>query len=75
MPDINVIRAWERIGAPDHVVNWLKEGVRLPINRDPGNFQCENRVYSDKAFTFVDKEVQTLLSNGAIIRSNSKPQC
>ena len=75
MPDINVIRAWERIGAPDHVVNWLKEGVRLPINQDPGNFQCENRVYSDKAFTFVDKEVQTLLSNGAIIRSNSKPQC
>ena len=70
-----MIRAWERIGAPEHVLDWIKDGVRLPVESDPGNFQCDNRIKNVREFEFVDKEVSSLLERGAIIKSQTKPQC
>ena len=58
--------AWRRIGAPDHILNWVKDGVKInfisePIPGDMGN--CVKNGVEEK---FVDEQVEKCTEDEAV---------
>ncbi len=69
--------AYERIGAPEEVLKWIKYGVKLPFRTIPGHYRFPNRLNSDRQRLFVKEKIQELLSSGAIrkLPPGQKPRC
>ena len=53
----NCLHAWKDIGAPDTVLEWLQDGVKLPFSAEPAPFELPNRQLSTKHSQFVDGEI------------------
>ena len=64
------IKYWETISNNTTVLNWIREGVRLPFNERPDSFYFNNRKFNAKEAEFIDKEVNRLLKTGCIVRTN-----
>ena len=71
----NCLHAWKDIGAPDTVLEWLQDGVKLPFSAEPAPFELPNRQLSTKHSQFVDGEITKLLLQGVIERVPEKPHC
>ena len=63
------------IGAPEHVIKWVRDGVPLPFSQEPQECFHQNRVYCDNHALFIDSEISRLLSIGAIKPVKQKPHC
>jgi hypothetical protein len=73
---LNHPKEWENIGVSDTVLSWIQHGVPLPLSREPGSFELQNRNnFSDKAIAFIDKELKLLKDSGAIVECSEKPLC
>lgn len=68
-------QAYERIGAPKRVIQWIREGVEIPFKEEPSAFELENNVFSTTHEKFVDEEIQKLLLLGYIKKAVNKPVC
>ena len=65
---------WRQI-ANDLVVKWVSEGVPVLLNEQLQSFYYQNHVLTNEQFEFVDKEIRTLLLNGAVEEINYQPIC
>jgi hypothetical protein len=68
-------REWEQIGSPDCVLDWIKEGVKLPFSGEPLNCEYSNHKLSKNQASFVSSEITSLLNNGCISNVDYKPHC
>ena len=77
MPNVYSLSAteYECIGAPPHVVKWLKEGVRLHFTSILESCFYSNRVFTQSHADFISKELTRLLSIDAIREVRYRPKC
>ncbi len=69
------LTAWQRIGAPDFVQDWVQNGVPLDFLTVPPHLFGTNRVRTAKAKQFVTVETQRLCAAGHLLHTNQKPRC
>ena len=70
------LQAWKQIGAPDHVLEWVKNGMKVNFkNGPPSSAFFRNRVSGAKEYNFVDNKIKELVSQGAIKEVCSQPEC
>ena len=71
------IKNWEKIGAPDHVIEWISDGVKFPITEDINDisFEIENKWLSPKDNEFLHAEISDLLLLGCIEKCDIRPKC
>lgn len=69
------LQEWSNIGASKTVLDWLQQGVKLPLISDPHNFELENYSFNPKEEKFVDSEIKNLQQAKAIIPVPYKPWC
>ena len=67
--------AWAGIGASDTVLNWVTEGVPIPLVREPERRVFTNPVFSGAEKTFLDQEISALEERGIIRRIRDMPHC
>ena len=62
------IDAWLRFGAPEnvHVLNWVREGVKIPFHTIPAPVRLNNFIKSEVQARFVDEELARLVRVEAI---------
>ena len=68
-------QGYRRIGAPDHVLDWVVNGVKLPFTREPNHCFYKNRINGFKQSVFVDSQGEKLVNDGAVKEVNYKPKC
>ena len=66
---------WESIGTSPTVLSWIQEGVRLPFLVEPEPFELPNKPLSPAQSAFIDTELASLVSSGAIRICSFKPVC
>ena len=66
---------YKNIGAPEHIIKWIQEGVPLPFKSTPEPCFHLNRVYCDSHAVFIDGEISRLLTIGAIREVKQKSHC
>lgn len=66
--------AWRRIGAPPLIIDWVSNGVQLLFETQPERFFEPNHRLSKKETYFVDQEIKTLVSQGALVQCE-EPYC
>ena len=66
---------YQCIGAPEYVIQWIKEGVKLPFIKEPNHCFYSNRVSGKKQSFFMDEQISKLLKTGAVKLVNYKPRC
>ena len=67
---------WSNIGTPDHILEWVKYGVKILFKAEPGQCEFSNRISGAREFNFVDLEIECLLQQGLIRRCYGwKPKC
>ena len=64
---------WLKLGASDTVLNWIREGVKIPFEHEPAPFFYHNHNLNAKETQFVNSELSDLLLVGAIEKLNYKP--
>ena len=71
------VQAWRDIGAPDFIIDWVENGVKIPFHNNikPPPVQLQNRVSGAREYNFIDSEIQKLLQQGSIIKCDVKPEC
>ena len=69
------LNEWRRIGAPDHILDWIEYGVKIPFKETPIPCMLDNRISGAKQWNFVDSELKKLLKEGFIRESETKPHC
>ena len=67
------IDAWRRIGTDKTVLDWIQNGVRVPLKSIPEPFEYKNHDLNEKECAFVDKELNDLLLAGSVERLDYKP--
>lgn len=66
---------WCAIGANSSVLEWIKDGVKIPWSQTPQSFVLPNRQFSIAEELFLDKEISALLQSGAITECKERPLC
>ena len=71
------LEAWKCIGALDHILQWIEFGSKINFTEKPKKCIMKNRVQGAKKFNFVDKQINKLLSQGAITecKTGEIPHC
>lgn len=67
--------AWVNIGASDTVIDWITNGVPVPIKDVPEKRVFENPSFSKPEKLFLDAEIFSLEKKGVIQRVASVPHC
>ena len=70
----NYLHAWKRIGANQTVIEWIRNGVPIPLINNPSPFELSNHSLNFSARTFVRDEIERLLKNGYITQCAEKPR-
>ena len=71
-----ISEAWERINTPEHILQWIKYGVKIPFREEPAECFLPNRIKGAKECNFVDAEIAKLIQEGSIRKCfNWKPKC
>ncbi len=60
------IEAWRQIGTSPVVLNWIKQGVNIPLHNIPEPFDIPNPAFNEKESAFIDSEIYDLLTDGVI---------
>lgn len=66
---------WMDICAPPTVLQWIGQGVCLPLRSTPRKFLLPNKFLSKPQEKFVTSEIKSLLVSGAISVCDSVPHC
>jgi ribonuclease HI len=66
---------WERIGAPQAVPKWIKEGVDIPFVQSNCSFDLPNHSLNKRQTDFVNNKIKELEDCGAITLAYTKPRC
>lgn len=69
------ILKWISIGASDQVLNWILQGVILPIDSDIPCFSLPNHVLTREQELFITNELKQLLQAGLIRKVAHRPHC
>jgi hypothetical protein len=67
--------ARERIKAPSYVLDWIKNGVNVPLTDENITFDLANHKLSVVQEYFVDIIIKRLLRHGYIEHCSYKPRC
>lgn len=59
---------WRSVTSNECVLQWLEQGVPLPVTEKPRPFELPNRTFSAKESSFINEEVQVLLSTKCIAK-------
>ena len=63
------INNWYSINASTHIIEWIHQGVKFPIQCDIPNFEFSNKQFSALEEDFIQSEINNLLLQGqALIR-------
>ena len=72
----NRLDIWTKIGAPEHVIQWITRGVTIPFTGQyTPSFDIDNRKLTARQALFVDRELNQLRASGIISRLDYKPTC
>ena len=63
------------ICANQQALDWLENGVRLPVNECPPSFEIANRQFSSKPYKFISAEIRELVATVVIRQVNYGPTC
>lgn len=66
---------WTQINAPEVVLNWLNQGVKIPFVKDPESFHLPNRQLGFAKNQFIAEELEKLVCSGAIREVKNPPTC
>ena len=69
------IEEWTNITSSVHILDWLKEGVKIPFSTLPPVIEEQNSHFSKDQYTFVKREIGRLLTRKCIVKCESKPHC
>ena len=69
------VEGYKRIGAPQHVIDWISKGVELTFHKEPNKCCYKNRISGMKQVLFMDQQISKLLKQKAIKEVKSKPKC
>ena len=64
----NNIENWIKIGARDHVLDWITHGITFRLSQIPPKFQFSNPPHSKAETIFIDSEIKKLLNISVIRR-------
>ena len=53
--------AWYKIGANEQVLEWIKNGIQIPLERYCQPFHLNNHKIDIHGLTFLDEEIERLL--------------
>ena len=67
--------AWNSINPPDEILDWISSGVTFNFKQSQHSFDIKNHKLSKAEVAFVDGELNSLLSKGAISKVDYKPHC
>lgn len=67
--------AYQKIGAPTQVIEWLQEGIKIPFKTEPISLTLPNYITSIKHEKFIDEEIKSLLESNTIRKVDFKPYC
>ena len=65
--------AWYKIGANEQVLEWIKNGIQIPLERYCQPFHLNNHKIDIHGLTFLDEEIERLLKAGFIKECETKP--
>ena len=68
------IHIWESIKTNDQVLEWIKQGVKFPLNGDIPTFENRNKVFNETESAFLQTEIERLLLLGHIDECTYKPK-
>ncbi len=68
------VSRWEAIGAPQNVIDWIREGIRVPLGSFPQPFHLTNNSFSSKQWNFVQGELIRLECAGFVEQCEVKPR-
>ena len=75
----NNFEEWKRLATEteniNHVLRWISDGVQIPFNSVPLEFELENRQFSLKEHSFIVQELKNLVKAGCIVQCKEKPRC
>ena len=75
----NNFEEWKRLATEteniNHVLRWISDGVQIPFNSVPLEFELENRQFSLKEHSFIVQELKNLVKAGCIVQRKEKPRC
>ena len=72
---IDNIECWEKIETPEHIINWLKNGVNIPFISEPNQSEFKNYVTNKEEETFIDLKIVDHLNKGYVSKVVDKPVC
>ena len=58
--------AWVHVGAPDHILEWIKNGTLITFKKEPVICNLLNQVSGAKQCNFIDNQLKKLLHQGAM---------
>ena len=68
-------KAYKRIGAPDYIIDWINNGVRIPFKDKPNKCFYSNRIQSKVQASFVDSQIEKLVKEKSLCEVSQKPHC
>jgi len=71
------VSKWSEIKSPPYVVDWVKNGVKLPFEEEPKGFSKPNPTLSRPEAEFAQEEIGRLVDNGSLVQcdQSDKPKC
>ncbi|XP_043199551.1 uncharacterized protein LOC122389279 isoform X1 [Amphibalanus amphitrite] len=66
---------WVRIGAPDAVLDWIMNGVPVPVRDIPEPRVFENPCFNEPEKKFLETELMALEKRGVIAKVADVPHC
>ena len=62
------IAYWKEVTDNEVVLNWINEGVILPISDDPEPFFFQNKPFGQRQSVFIDEEINRLITEKCVER-------
>ena len=69
------INNWYNINASTHIIEWVYEGVKFPLQCNIPSFEFPNKQFSVREDVFIQSEINNLLLQGQIEVCEVKPKC
>ena len=68
-------QAYAWIGAPDYIIEWIDNGIRIPFKLQPNKCFYANCIDTVKRKEFVTKQITKLIQQKSLKQVNFKPHC
>ena len=65
----------QSLGAPNTVINWIENGIKLLLKEEIPSFEIPNKTFSAMEESFLRSEISNLLLLGCITVAENRPYC